>query len=190
MVLFQNIYIAGLVSLSKMPRWIGSVGDREFYVYETGAGASRTRVVCLIPEEGCFIGIEEIGSDINKDLSEQEIRVVSGNTVGNKKVAGKDEEDRRLECLMCGSKSRLDEEFMPDYWFSLRVDFVGDDEDHIDGWNSDDICEWIDDNLIGGLRELFHEDQTFCDQCVYELERDLESVLDDDFWAWMASREL
>jgi hypothetical protein len=175
-----------------MPRWIGSIGEREFYAYETRAASPRKRIVCLVPEEGCFVGIDEIGSDLNKNLSEQEIRVVSGKTVGDKKVSGMDSDDRRLECLICGSESRLDEEFMPDYWFSLRVDFVGNDDEHVDvaDWDTDEICEWIDDNLIGGLRELFHEDQTFCDQCVYELERDLESVLDDDFWAWIASTEL
>lgn len=177
-----------------MVRWIGSVGDREFYAYETDVH-NDLRCICVIPEEGAFIEIEEFGGNLDTTLSEEEIERCSGQMVNNPASMNLDDGDRRLECFICGAESRLDEEFIPQFWRSLRVDFIseeeveGDDLD-IEKWSNEEVREWIDEYLVGGIRELFHGSKKLCDKCVYELEGDVEMVADDEFWAWVMSRRV
>lgn len=177
-----------------MVRCIGNISGRDFYAYETGIH-SDLRCICVIPEEGAFIEIEEFGGELDKDVSDDEIKRVTGQIVDRPESMNMTDDARRLECFICGSESRVDSEFMPQFWRSLRVDFVSEndvegDGQNIEGWSSEEVSEWIDDHLVGGLRELFHGSKKFCDKCVYELEADVEEVADKEFWSWVMSQHV
>lgn len=101
------------------------------------------------------------------------------------KAEGEDERPSSISCVCCGLDSCIGDDFNKRYWFSLESEPI---HTHMDC--PDDIVDWIEDNLGIQVEEIFRESFIFCGHCVYEFERGLESVLDEDFQTWIVSQSI
>lgn len=170
-----------------MAYYIGSVGFREYYVYKSEAN-DELRCVCLLLLEDVFIEIDVLNDSVYRKVSQADVDKATKGKLPAGKEIDLDEEERRLTCFRCECTSEIGDDFEPENWRSLRVDQIH--EDNLEGWDSDEVCEWIKNDFRGGLADLFYNEKNFCEQCVTELDKELDSLIGKELSAWVATQTI